>query len=80
MALALRALIWTLDSPSRAERLLALTGLSPVELRAGAGEPAMLAAILTFLETNDADLVECAGMLGEKPEALVAARRVLEAV
>ena len=49
MALALRALIWTLQSPSRAERLLALTGLSVEELRGGAGEPGVLAAILSFL-------------------------------
>ena len=45
MNLALQALVWTLESPARAERLLALTGLSPVELRAGAGEPGVLAAI-----------------------------------
>ena len=45
MALALRALIWTLQSPSRAERLLALTGLSVEELRGGAGEPGVLAAV-----------------------------------
>ena len=79
MALALRALIWTLQSPSRAERLLALTGLSVEELRGGAGEPGVLAAILSFLEGHEADLLECADSLGVRPEALVAARRVLEA-
>lgn len=77
-ALALRALIWTLQSPSRAERLLALTGLSVEELRGGAGEPGVLAAILAFLEGHEADLVACADELGERPEALVAARRTLE--
>jgi len=79
MALALQALIWTLQSPSRAERLLALTGLSVEELRGGAGEPGLLAAILSFLEGHEADLIECADSLGVRPEALVAARRVLEA-
>ncbi|OMJ32026.1 hypothetical protein BSZ14_10710 [Sphingomonas sp. Sph1(2015)] len=79
MALALQALIWTLQSPSRAERLLALTGLSVEELRGGAGEPGVLAAILSFLEGHEADLIECADSLGVRPEALVAARRVLEA-
>ncbi|WP_312487319.1 DUF3572 family protein [Sphingomonas sp.] len=78
MNLALQTLVWTLESPARAERLLALTGLSPVELRAGAGEPGVLAAILTFLEAHEADLVACADALDERPEALVAARRVLE--
>lgn len=79
MALALQALIWTLQSPSRAERLLALTGLSVEELRAGAGQPGVLAAILSFLEGHEADLIACADELGERPESLVAARRVLEA-
>jgi len=79
MALALQALIWTLQSPSRAERLLALTGLSVEELRAGAGQPGVLAAILSFLEGHEADLIACADELGEGPESLVAARRVLEA-
>ena len=79
MALALQALIWTLQSPSRAERLLALTGLSVEELRGGAGEPGVLAAILSFLEGHEADLIECAESLDMRPESLVAARRVLEA-
>jgi hypothetical protein len=79
MALALQALIWTLQSPSRAERLLALTGLSVEELRAGAGQPGVLAAILSFLEGHEADLIACADELGKGPESLVAARRVLEA-
>ncbi len=79
MALALQTLIWTLQSPSRAERLLALTGLSVEELRGGAGEPGVLAAILSFLEGHEADLIECADSLGVRPEALVAARRALEA-
>ncbi|MCT8001064.1 DUF3572 domain-containing protein [Sphingomonas sanguinis] len=76
--LALQALVWTLQSPSRAERLLALTGLSVEELRGGAGEPGVLAAILSFLEGHEADLIECADSLGVRPEALVAARRMLE--
>ena len=79
MALALQALIWTLQSPSRAERLLALTRLSVEELRGGAGEPGMLAAILSFREGHEADLIECAESLDVRPESLVAARRVLEA-
>ncbi|MDQ1157960.1 hypothetical protein QE385_002287 [Sphingomonas sp. SORGH_AS 950] len=78
-ALALQALVWTLQSQSRAERLLALTGLSVEELRGGAGEPGVLAAILSFLEGHEADLIECADSLGVRPEALVAARRTLEA-
>ncbi|MBB5713362.1 DUF3572 domain-containing protein [Sphingomonas aerophila] len=78
-ALALRALVWTLGEPDRASRLLAVTGLDPADLRARAGDPAVLAATLSFLEANEADLVACAEELGVKPPALVAARERLEA-
>jgi adenine/guanine phosphoribosyltransferase-like PRPP-binding protein len=77
-ALALAALGWTLADGARAERLLALTGLTPVDLRAGLGEPATLAAILRFLEAHEPDLVACAEEIGVGPAALVAARRELE--
>ncbi len=77
--LALDALVWTLGEPARAERLLALTGLTPVGLRARIGEPAIQAAALGFLEAHEPDLVACAEAIGTRPEALVAARAMLEA-
>ena len=77
-ALALRALGWILSEGARAERLLALTGLTPEDLRAGLGEPSTQAAILRFLEAHEPDLVACADALGVSPAELVAARRVLE--
>ncbi|HEX8644270.1 MAG TPA: DUF3572 family protein [Allosphingosinicella sp.] len=77
-ALALAALGWTLGDGQRAERLLALTGLTPEELRAGVGEPATLAAVLSFLEAHEPDLVACAEAIGAAPAELVAARRALE--
>ena len=77
-ATALQALAWTLGDPARADRLLALTGLDPAGLRARAGEPAMLAAVLGFLEGHEADLVACADALGVVPAALVAARARLD--
>ena len=43
-ALALQALGWIVSEEPRAERLLALTGLAPAELRASLGERATLAA------------------------------------
>lgn len=76
--LALRALVWTLAEPDRAIRLLDVTGLKPADLRARAGDPVLLAAALGFLEAHEPDLVACAGGLGVTPEAIVAARRVLE--
>jgi hypothetical protein len=77
--LALRALVWTLADPSRALRLLDTTGLTPRDLKAGAGRSETLAATLAFLEAHEPDLVACADELGVRPEALVRAREALEA-
>lgn len=79
-ALALRALIWTLGDASRADRLLSLTGLTPDDLRARAGDPSVLAATLGFLEAHEPDLVACADSLDTAPAALVRARAALEAL
>lgn len=76
---ALRALAWTLAEPGRAGRLLDMTGLTPADLRSRVGEPAVLASVLGFLEAYEPDLVACAAELAVKPEAIVAARRSLEA-
>ncbi|SMF61508.1 DUF3572 family protein [Allosphingosinicella indica] len=76
---ALGALGWTLADDARAERLLALTGLDAGELRARIGEPALLAAVLAFLEAHEPDLIACADAIGRSPADLAAARRVLEA-
>lgn len=77
--LALSALAWTLEDQARAERLLALTGLSPADLRARAAEPGVLAAVLSFLESHEPDLIACAAALHARPERLVRARMELEA-
>ena len=77
-ALALAALGWALSDQQRAERLLALTGLTPDGLRARLGEPGLLAAILGFLESYEPDLIACAEAIGTTPERLVSARRRLE--
>ena len=77
-ALALSALGWALAEQSRAERLLALTGLTPEDLRERLGDPSLLAAVLGFLEAHEPDLLACAEALGTAPAALVDARRRLE--
>ena len=77
-ALGLSALAWTLADDARAERLVALTGLAPADLRARLGEPGVLAATLGFLEGHEPDLVACADALEQPPEALVAARQLLD--
>lgn len=76
---ALSALGWIVQDPARADRLLALTGLSPERLREGVGNPSILAALLQYLEAYEPDLIACADALGIKPLALVRARTILEA-
>jgi hypothetical protein len=76
--LALAALGWIVGDAARAQRLLALTGLAPAELRARAEEPALLVAVIAFLEAYEPDLVACAETLDVTPAALVDARRMLE--
>lgn len=73
----LRALAWTLDDPARARRLLDLTGLTPETLRAGAGDPTILAALLDFLAGHEPDLVACAEAIGVGPSELIRARDAL---
>ena len=77
--LGLRGLAWTVADDDRAGRLLALPGLDGAALRARLGEPAVLAAVLGFLEAHEPDLIACADALGTTPAALVRARQTLEA-
>jgi hypothetical protein len=76
--LALRALAWCLDDSRRADRLLELTGLTTIDLRARVHTAPVQAAVLGFLEAHEPDLIACADELGVKPEWLVAARAELE--
>jgi hypothetical protein len=76
--LALAALAATLSDERRAIRFLDLTGLNAEELRARAGERSLLAAVLTFLEGHEPDLLAVAQTIGTKPENLIAARAELE--
>jgi hypothetical protein len=77
-ALALAALGWALEEPARAQRLLALTGLTPGDLRDRLGDSSLLAAVLGFLEAHEPDLLACADALAVAPAVLVEARRRLE--
>jgi hypothetical protein len=76
--MALAALIWILEQPDRANRLLDLTGLSPDRLRAGAGDFGLQAAVIGFLGGHEPDLVACAAAIGYEPEILIRAKDVLE--
>jgi hypothetical protein len=77
--LALGALGWILSDADRAGRMLNLTGLTPEILREGVSQQATLAAILSFLEAHEPDLIAAAEHIGTVPQALVRARQELEA-
>ena len=72
-ALALAALGWVLSDEGRAQRLLALTGLTPDALRDGLGDTAVLDAVLEFLRAHEPDLIAAAEALGVEPAELAAA-------
>lgn len=78
MLIALAALRWVVAEPARAERILAVTGLTPADLRERAGDSALLAAILAYLEAYEPDLIACAAAIEVPVQALVAAREALE--
>lgn len=75
--LALQALAHVVGDERLGPRLLATTGLTAADLRARAGDPETLAAVLDFLLAHEADLVAVAAALAIKPDALAAARRQL---
>jgi hypothetical protein len=76
--LALAALAATFGDTRRAQRFIDLTGIGTDELRARAGDPDLLAALIRFLEAHEPDLVGVAEELGVSPDLLVQARRQLE--
>ncbi len=77
-ATALRALATTLGKPDLTQRFLDLTGIGTDELRRNVGQPALLAALIRFLEAHEPDLIAVAKEIGMSPDELVAARRILE--
>ena len=78
-ALLLAALAETLSDERRAVRFLDMTGLDASTLRARAGAPSTLAALLDFLEAYEPDLIDVAAAIGVKPDVLTATRRNLAA-
>lgn len=74
---ALRALGHIAGDPELGPRFLDLTGLDAAELRARAGDPALLAAALAFLEAHEPSLIATAQALDVRPGDLVAAHGVL---
>ena len=77
-ALALSALAATLSDERRARRFLDLSGIETDELRRRAADPAILAALIRFLESHEPDLIDVAQAIGVSPQDVVAAREELE--
>lgn len=75
--LALQALGHVAGDADLGPRFLALSGLDAAALRAGADNPALLAAVIDFLGAREADLLACAEALDVTPAALVAAGAAL---
>lgn len=72
--LALRLIGWIVSDVTRADRMLALTGLTPQDLRDSLGNRGTLCALMDFVINHEPDLIACAQALEEAPAALVAAR------
>ena len=68
--IALQALGWILQDEDRAQRLLALTGLDPRELRSELEDPTMLSSLLGFLANHEPDLIACAESIEMDPGKL----------
>jgi hypothetical protein len=70
--LALRALGWVLSDDARANRFLALTGLTPEDLRSRLDSPELQRAVFDFLAAYEPDLIAAAEALGVEPAQFAA--------
>ena len=75
--MALAALAWVLSDTPRAERFLALTGLTPETLRAAIDQPATHRAVIEFLCAHEPDLLAAAESLEIEPARLAGLRERL---
>ena len=66
-----------LSDPERADRLLALTGLTPEILRDRLTDRSVLPAVLEYLAGHEPDLVLAADALNVAPERLIGAQAEL---
>ncbi len=74
-ALALDVLLWMVGDADRLLPFLAVTGLAPDDLRAGARDPAVLGAVLDHVVGEEPVLLACAEGIGVPPERIAAAWR-----
>ncbi len=75
--LALGALQFLAADMTRLGRFLALTGMGPAELRAGAADPAVLVAVLDHLMSDESLLLVYSAETSIAPDRVAEARYVL---
>jgi hypothetical protein len=74
---AIEALGWLAADDDRLERFLAVSGLGPQNLRQAAAEPGFLAAVLDYLVSHEALLVDFARDSARRPEEVARAHGAL---
>ena len=77
--IAIKALTFLTRDQEHLARFLALTGLGPDTIRAAAGSPGFLKAVLDHLVGHEDLLVSLADEMGTHPEIFIEARRFLAA-
>jgi hypothetical protein len=75
--IAAQALGFIARDNARLGRFLAESGLGPETIRRAAADPAFLPAVLDFILSHEADLLDFAAHLGIEPKHVGAARRLL---
>jgi hypothetical protein len=75
--LAINALTFLAHSPEDLDRFVTLSGIMPQDLRARAGDPEILAAVLDFMLSDDSRVTAFCEEVGIDPRDLHAARRAL---
>jgi Protein of unknown function (DUF3572) len=75
--LGLMALTFLAEDGERLVRFLSLTGTTPTDLRAGAGQPRMLAAVLGHLLEDEPLLLVFTSMKGLDPASIAPAHALL---
>jgi hypothetical protein len=75
--LALKALTFLTHSPETLSGFVSATGIQPADLRARAGDPEILAAVMDFMLADDARVTAFCQELAIGPREVQAARRAL---
>ncbi|MGA7386155.1 MAG: DUF3572 domain-containing protein [Methylocella sp.] len=76
-SIAIEVLTFLAGNPARRDRFLALSGIRRDNLRAVAGEPGFLAALLDHLASDESLLLAFAAGSGHAPATVAKARDIL---